>query len=394
MRGVAMGNISLSNKKPSEIPLGKKEDQKLEFKSRDVLEELSAVGKGVVGMLNANGGVLWIGITDEDSQAVKVEPIEDIDSAIRKVRDHLIDAIEPPPTEDELKMESVDKIIKITVKPNKKRKPYAQLKGGGRFFVVRVGDRLRPMARQEIADDFINSGEKESKEKEKFRKEWEKLLQNKPSGLWMLVKPLTEIKIDIQNEQLKKLLHDATLTGNRPMGWRFTNPYAEIQLKQGRLILGEIEKGHLVELHDNGAIVFFTKIDRFHRVGPDNLFDPFPLMEFPVSICRLAKVLYQDKLENDAQLIINLALIGIKGWMLRPGSPDSIWLDEMGKHVFQDGDDFILSEPRKYTWEEVSDNPDYCGLRLVKSIYEAFGLYEKDMPAEYDRKNGRLVFGS
>src|SRR4030042_5441231 len=118
----------------------------------------------------------------------------------------------------------------------------------------------------------------------------------------MLVKPLTEIKIDIQNEQLKKLLHDATLTGNRPMGWRFTNPYAEIQLKQGRVILGEIEKGHLVELHDNGAIVFFVKIDRFHRVGPGNLFDPFPLMEFPVSICRLAKVLYQDQLEKDSQV--------------------------------------------------------------------------------------------
>lgn len=380
----------------SEIPLGKKENQKLEFKSKDVLDDLTTVGKGVVGMLNAVGGDLWIGIVEEGGIAVKIEPIEDIESAVRKVRDYLIDTIEPSPTEDEFTLGSVDNmVIQVKLKEKRKRKPYAHLKGGGRFFVVRISDRLRPMARQELADHFKNVSEQDGEEKI-FYKEWERFFRDKPAGLCMLVKPLEQIDLDIQNEQIKKYLQDPTSTGNRPDGWDFTNPYLEIRHKQGRRFLGAVEKGHLVELQSNGIIEFFISIDRL--LSEDHkLLDPFPLMEYPVSIFRLAKALYQDKsMEEDSQLMVNLALIEINGLALRPGSPYSIQYitsdKRIGPHVFQDGNDFNLLKPKKFPWKEVSENPDYCGLRLVEAVYEAFGFSQKDMPAEYDRTERRLIF--
>ena len=59
--------------------------------------------------------------------------------------------------------------------------------------------------------------------------------------------------------------------------------------------------------------------------------------------------------------------------------------------VYQE-DDFILEPLLHFKNRDVCEDPDSCGFRLVRRIYgDAFLFSLKDLPAEFDRKTGRLV---
>jgi hypothetical protein len=47
-----------------------------------------------------------------------------------------------------------------------------------------------------------------------------------------------------------------------------------------------------------------------------------------------------------------------------------------------------------FSSQEVIDRPDRCAFRVVRRLYEAFGLSEDAIPHEYDREAGRLLFPS
>jgi hypothetical protein len=55
------------------------------------------------------------------------------------------------------------------------------------------------------------------------------------------------------------------------------------------------------------------------------------------------------------------------------------------------GDDLAWEDPLVFSLQEVIEEPDRCGFRLVRRVYEAFGFYEDAIPKEFDRKTGRLV---
>jgi hypothetical protein len=56
-----------------------------------------------------------------------------------------------------------------------------------------------------------------------------------------------------------------------------------------------------------------------------------------------------------------------------------------------EGVDAIAERPLVFTTEEFLLETDYCGFRLLRRIYQAFGLREDDIPQEFDRRTGRLV---
>jgi predicted HTH transcriptional regulator len=91
----------------SRIPLGEAESQCLEFKAADALRSPESIAKSVVGLLNAQGGELWIGLREENERAVSLESVPDAEAACRSLRDHLIDTVEPAPSEREISIKPV-----------------------------------------------------------------------------------------------------------------------------------------------------------------------------------------------------------------------------------------------------------------------------------------------
>ena len=227
------------------IPLGRHESSTLEFKQKDSLSHPESIGREIVGMLNSDGGEVWIGIKEQDGTSVSVDSIDDPDSAKRSLRDYLTDVLEPPPQGDEVDI-GIEKdqggraVLWILIQPSENRKPYALLKGSGRYFYVRVGDRLRPMSREEIFSSRAPSKDPAdlSVAADELRKEREGRQHKGESVYWIVLKPQPAAKIDIQDPGIRGYLQDATQTGNRPHGWNFMSPYEEPEVRKGRLVQG------------------------------------------------------------------------------------------------------------------------------------------------------------
>jgi hypothetical protein len=106
---------------------------------------------------------------------------------------------------------------------------------------------------------------------------------------------------------------------------------------------------------------------------------------------RLAGRVYSDHLGEDAWIIADLALIGVKGWKLRWGSPRSGYFDLRPKE-FLEADDVLLEKPLIFSRNDLVEEPDRCGARLLERVYEAFGYGREAFPPEFDQERGRLIF--
>jgi predicted HTH transcriptional regulator len=93
-------------------PVGQRESQHLEFKSKDALKHLASVGREVVAMLNSEGGDVWVGLREADGVAVTLEPIKNLDREIGRLRDHFSDSIEPAPGPGEIDFDKIDSLEK------------------------------------------------------------------------------------------------------------------------------------------------------------------------------------------------------------------------------------------------------------------------------------------
>jgi predicted HTH transcriptional regulator len=107
--------------------LGRDEGPQLEFKSREALEDLAKVGREVVGMLNAEGGEVWVGVREEAGRAVAVEALADPGLARQRLRDYLADSLEPR-LQAEVAVEVVEwqgspALLRIEIRPRRERQP-------------------------------------------------------------------------------------------------------------------------------------------------------------------------------------------------------------------------------------------------------------------------------
>ncbi|MGH7341693.1 MAG: AlbA family DNA-binding domain-containing protein, partial [Candidatus Rokuibacteriota bacterium] len=140
--------------------LGKREDLHREFKSARSLAEPETIAREVVGMLNAEGGRIWIGIEDDkEGAAAAVEPVADAEREKGRLLDYLVETLDPTPTSAEVTIDvrSLGKddrgLLEIRVQPPPKdspRLPVAFLKRGGRHYLRRIDARNHPMSRDEI----------------------------------------------------------------------------------------------------------------------------------------------------------------------------------------------------------------------------------------------------
>jgi hypothetical protein len=406
--------------KASGVPIGKSEDQRLEFKGRDALRDKDrlSIAREVVAMLNADGGEIWIGVAEQGGRAVQVEPIPDAESEKRGLQDHLIDVIEPPLTHEEVQLEAVGKVLWIRVTPRPKRGPYGlRGKGGATYFPVRIGDRLRPMTRDEQRAAF--AGEPEEKDRlgqamQEMLAERAKLQSRGDEWLSLRILPVPEISLEGRGDELRQMLQEPELTGNRPNGWSFANRYVQPETHGKGRITSRWPPSHFesdqwwsMEIRPCGAIHYAAGLAHFSyhaargqqrpKDGSPELW-PLAISELPVSVMRLAARIYEGHLGKDGKVLADLCLFGLRGWKLRPGSPRFLGhrvLWDFPEAAIFEGQDLVLPEPLVFEWQEVKETPDRCGYRLVAQIYREFGYGPEAISIDvFDPKTGRLLLES
>ncbi|HEX5761012.1 MAG TPA: ATP-binding protein [Thermoanaerobaculia bacterium] len=378
------------------IPLGARENQQLEFKGRDALDRPELVGRAVVAMLNAQGGTVWVGLREEQGRAVTVEPLSTPDGAERRLLDYLVDAIEPAPSAREVELRRVPTdggvVLRIEARPEATHRPYALLSHGGRIFVTRVADRARLMTREEVlggSTKILPSDQELQHAMAKVLTEQAAAQRNGGESFWLRLEPAAEVELHIQEPKVADLLQEPRLSGNRPMGWNFAGLH-RLEVRKGKLVTNPADLDY-VEVRRDGGLVFGLPLRRLHWKGDDpREIWPLALLEFPISAFRIARVLYEGVLRAQDRVVAELALFGIKGWKLRPGSPGS-WSRLGGPESFTESADFTLERPLVFRFEEIEAEPDRCGYRLIERVYEAFGLRREAIPEEFDRSAGRLV---
>jgi hypothetical protein len=380
----------------SGLPLGRKEDFHLEFKGRDALDEPEKIAREVVAFLNAKGGEVWVGLGEEDGRAVKVEPIPDPERAKRRLLDSLIETVEPSPSAEEVWVEVVDEgegaVLRVSAQPGEGRGPYAYFRKGGRHFVLRIGDRIRPMSRVEIFWAQPTGGDERLQQAlDRVIKERSERQEQRKEGLWLHLEPAVEVERDLQDRRIEEILQDPEQSSNRPDGWTFARFQRRPVLQSGRLVTSP-EDGYRVEIRHQGGIAFSASLESLLWKGEEHEIWPPILCELPISALRIAAALFEGFLAPAAEIVLDFALIGLEGWILRPGTPGPWFLANRLSQL--DAADFLLDRPLVVPARDLFENPDAIGYRLVARVYEAFGLRRDQMPSFFDPVTRRLVLPS
>jgi hypothetical protein len=373
------------------IPLGQRESQRLEFKGADTLKEPEKIAREVVAMLNAEGGVVWVGLREEEGQAVAVEAIPKAEAEGRRLLDYLVDTIEPSLSGHEVDVEPRDEgedaVLRIVVAPDPARRPYAFLRKGGRHFVVRIKDRIRPMTRDELLARDQGPQALESTEA-KILEEKGTILKQDGGLFWLRLQPVPKVEVEPHGD----LLISPELSGNRRVGWNFVNSDRSPVILPDKLVTAP-EVRRRVEIRCDGGMVFEVPLEDLSlgRKGQEKELWPGALLEFPASAFRLAKVIYGGKLNPGDLVLADLAILGIRGWILRGGTPGQVPALNT-PHGYDSSDDLLWESPLRFDFAEIDASPDDCAYRLVRRVYEAFDFSESAIPGWFNRQSRRLVF--
>jgi len=393
--------------------LRRREDQHLEFKSARSLAEPENIAREVVGMLNAEGGTIWIGIEDgEQGAAGPVDPVPNAERAKGRLLDYLPETIEPTPTSDELAIEvhqyGVDDrgLLEIRVHPPPKdspRSPAAFVRKGGKHFVRRIDRRNHPMSREEIFPGRVSTTGDPAVDAAR-----QKLLTARTAvrksgghdGLWVGLQPVRPLGLEIQKhkERFDQIALDPSVTGNRRAGWHFARTDRPPELTHQGLEWGIWSKAWdkfviRTQITKDGGLEFWADLAVLHwrkeAGGEERELHPHTLLEMPISAFRIAREIYRNRLSHHDQVVADLALFGVGGWKLREGTPGTAGFTA-GLFGEQEEPDLIW-EPIPFRFDEIDETPDRCGFRLVRRVYHSFGIAEDDIPRQYDRETGKLI---
>lgn len=406
--------------------LGRREDEHLELKSRAALgKDLSGVAREVVALLNASGGQVWIGVREKDGVAVELEPFARGESAreVRRLRDHLVDTIEPSPGDEvEVAAEPVEggELIRIGVKPKAERKPYAHVRQAARLYVTRVGDRLRPLRREEIAEAFRVGSRKalEAKDQaatfmeEDFQRALEQVAEHRATVYWLRFQPAAELELDFQALRDSGLLTDPERAGVGDLRASFLHAYVlgghlpaparSAWSGPGSHLTAGKEGGLFwLVVRRDGGLLFTAPLQNLGPIpylsSPEVNLSPFDLFEYTTSVARLVSAMVREPSiwkqgsPGEASWSARLALFGLRGWILRRGHPLTMGFASASNPTVYQEDDLVVEPPLAFTAEELRDQPDRCAFRLVARVYEAFGYFDDAIPRQFDRTTGRYV---
>ena len=388
--------------------LTRTEDQKLEFKSAKALVRPEGIAREVVGMMNAGGGEIWIGVEDDKRGAPSgVSRIDDPERERDRLLDYLLETLDPPPTADEVVIEvqplgqTDGALLVVRVQPPAKesgRLPAAFLKKGSRQFLRRVGARNHPMSREEIFGQRVSTGDVAlDKATQKLLADRTAFRDSGENGLWLALQPGRQLALDLKDDRFEQLALDPSVSGNRRSGWHFARTVHHPRpprLEKNQLVWGlwfDSLQDYVswVRVDEEGGLRFWASLIRLHWKGECDEIWPLALLEYSVSAFRIAREIYDGYLQPEDSVAVNLALFGVSGWKLRGGTPGDYFLDPERLKAQAEPD--LIWQPERISFRDLEETPDRCGYRLVRRVYQAFDLNEADMPRQYDREAGRLV---
>ena len=381
------------------ILLGKYEDHSLEFKGAAAIARPERIAREVVGMLNAAGGAIWIGVAEHDGVATRLEDVPEHIRRIGSLQDHLLDCIEPPPRNADVTCTPVTKagttVVHVQVAAgNSERRPFAHVLDHRWRFYVRVGEKLRDMGRDEVRKAFAEAATARQKHETgsdlalgAARKELaarrHHFLQHEAAGMWIGMSTSPALTVPTGAEAVQALLRDPKLTGNRDAGWNFANPYIAPRIDEGG-VSSKLKGDFRCRIGDSGTLDLFIARDDLHWQHEGELYG-FVVLEHPVALCRLMKKLLADYGDDSERTVIaDLAIKGIEGWRLRPHSPDAAGHRFREPALLEDRDDIFFRAPAEVDAAEVLARPDGLGLRLARQVYRAFGYGDEKLPREAD----------
>ncbi len=386
---------------------GQPEGARVEFKSAEILKNKpNRLLRSVVGMLNAEGGELIVGVGERDGRAASFEGVEEGDRERSRWRDIFLDRIRP---QVQIGMALVpipgsDRSLMVIEVPKGTRGPYAYSSEQSFVVVRRRGDRLRPMTWNEVLEAARGSEVEEARQEKAqatLRErvdEVEKARERR--SLWFFIAvPVNELELD--DAAVKRALEEPEVTGIRRDGWTF-NSLGEVRpcrrgLEKGRGLRADGTVFRHLRVRTNGRVEFMTDMEDFEW-GPStrggkggwSLY-PYTVTEYPVSLLRFLGYIYQGT-SRDQKVLLQSVFFGVKGSTLapyRPGPPYRYLSREL-----QPCDEDVLYcpiDPLAPSVRDILEGPDSVALRMIKPLYEEFGYDEEKIPF-YERASARFIF--
>lgn len=419
------------------IPMGERENERREFKSVRALDQPETIARAVVALLNAEGGEVWVGLRDEGGVAVELEGVEEAEEAARRLLDSLVDTIEPSPRAGEVEVQPAGttvKALRIAIRPVADRKPYGVvLPGGGRRYVVRVGDQIRPLSREELRQLFTGQSGEGSETtgdgaEAVLRHDLEEVLAAEQPILWLGIEPCgSGVSLDLDELESRDDLTEPRSTGNRAVGRTFyvarraaelgNTPYLQRRTTpDGRSWLVASGGPYELAIGEEGALRARAPLEGFKFSGEEpnrrlamlrghEVLNPRALVEYPTSIFRLLGALLRDgelwPASRPEGYRAGLTLVGVEGWYLRP-DPDHPYLTypiDPVRHRLVPPEvswrpqactlDPLSAGPLTFERAEAEDEPDSCAYRLLRIVFAAFG---EAKILSYDPTTRRFTF--
>lgn len=375
------------------VPLGEREGQTLEFKGRDALKDLTKIAEGVAAFLNSDGGDLFIGVREEKEHGVAIEGVGDAEVEARRLHNALLDRIDPRPGPEELRIEVVLDPQGAVIRAKVRAGPHAPYSASGKFF-TRVGASRRLMTREELAAAFsgvADSARPAARARQLLMDDRTEIQAGGKDWFWVGIQPAREIVLDVQRPDLTELLTDREAIG-LPPGTPSFHVSFEPELEQGRLVTLAIPGQSLIKetvIRRDGGIRFRTTIRHLYRHATGSSppwMNPEVLIGIPQSLLALVKPVLGELLSNDDLVLVDMALFGLGNdearllpgrWRRpRPGQD---------ARSLEPGEDFLLSKPLELTLREIDEEPERSVVRLLRELYETFGLREEAIPVSIPR---------
>jgi hypothetical protein len=372
--------------------LGSLEGPGLEFRAREALADPASLARAVVAFLNASGGVILVGVEEENGRAVRLQTVPDIEACCRRLEEHLLDTIEPAPSGSTVRIEPDHGVVRITVREGD-GKPYCRVRRSERLFVIRAGARIRPMTRDEMHHFMERSTAVPSEARARLVADRERLLDGGEAGLWMAFEP--EIPMDLPLEEVGPLLTDPAASECRRGGFNVMSPGTAPTRFPDRLeqTLGEVAR---LEVHESGALRYRTGFELLQLGVRHGEWNPYALIELPTSMLRLAsRIARRPGGSPPPAALAQLLLAGVAGACLPPFPPGT-WGYDVGQAPGWMGpwrtieEDLVATTVVRFSGDDVAGSPDRCAHRLWSQIYDAFGYPVDRHPGAYDPVSGRL----
>lgn len=418
-----------------DVPIGKSESQILEFKSAREIDSIakskSDLGRSVVAMLNAKGGQIWIGVAEKNSIAVELENITSVEKAHDAVLSHLLDTIQPPPSNEDVQIQPVTAsdthVLALTIRAGSQR-PYAFVRQGRRYY-IRSDRRVRDMTHEElrVSFNFVIPTDSNLDHEHLARlrlaldERRTQLQEAAHSVYWVGLQAGfvgssgSELEFDLTRVEELHLLTDPAATGNRRSGTLATSMLQPVH-GQKRIRIADERWGELFAGRDGRVDQVFPmnrlwdyQIDdsnTMHRVHPiiwiENAAFPCRLMRALLLDC--SRVRTGSELRTldsrdwaNLRVVAQAAMIHADGIRMRP----RLWL--YGPLASDESERSLPTEHGHWqtdmihmSGEDMKGNPDDCAYRMSKEFFRSFEFDRLDtgpdpVPGCFDKITGRLT---